>query len=372
MSDGGHGGGGKRRGHEEEHEEHENHERWLVSYADMMTLLMVLFIVMFAISQVDSRKFMALKAGLEAGFGAPVSFVDGADALLETGTKIGKDQENLAGVAGQVNADPEKQQARQAANAAVNPEKVAELVNALAKASVKAEVDSLKKAEAQLQKALQVAGIAKGATFRFDERGLVVSIATDKVLFDSGSATLRPTGKKIIDALAPTLRKLPNQMSIDGHTDSHPISSAQFPSNWELGAARAAAVQRYLATAHRVPYSHMNHITSFADTAPAAPGNSAAAMAADRRVEIVVLARLDNTAGRAVSQLGNTTATGTTGTNGSSDAGTVPDPAAAGTATPTETPTETPLPTPKHNLLGPDPTPAAAHSAARTAAEHRG
>ena len=70
-------GHGRRRGHEEEHEEHENHERWLVSYADMMTLLMVLFIVMFAISQVDQRKFMALKTGLAAGFGAPVA-VSGA------------------------------------------------------------------------------------------------------------------------------------------------------------------------------------------------------------------------------------------------------------------------------------------------------
>jgi chemotaxis protein MotB len=65
------GGHGKRRGQHEEHEEHENHERWLVSYADMMTLLMVLFIVMFAISQVDQRKFMALKTGLAAASARP-------------------------------------------------------------------------------------------------------------------------------------------------------------------------------------------------------------------------------------------------------------------------------------------------------------
>ena len=78
MSAAGHGRG--KRAHEEEHEEHENHERWLVSYADMMTLLMVLFIVMFAISQVDQRKFAALKTGLSAGFGAPVAILSGGDA----------------------------------------------------------------------------------------------------------------------------------------------------------------------------------------------------------------------------------------------------------------------------------------------------
>ena len=342
MSDGGgHGGGhGKRRGHEEEHEEHENHERWLVSYADMMTLLMVLFIVMFAISQVDVKKFMALKTGLTAGFGAPVAMVNGADALLETGSHIGQDQENLPGVQGNTKADPEKAAASSAATAAVNPAKVAELVNATSKASVKAEVENLKKAEAALQKALQVAGIAKGATFRFDERGLIVSVATDKVLFASGSATLLPAGRAILDVIAPTLAGLPNRLSIDGHTDSNPIATSQFPSNWELGSARADGVLRYLASAHHIPSTRMIG-SSFADTVPMATG--VRSKAADRRVEIVVLARVDNSTGRAVAQLGN-------------------DPAVTATSAPSASseasPSGSPFPTPAHNLLGPDPTPA--------------
>ncbi|HEX2810205.1 MAG TPA: flagellar motor protein MotB, partial [Kineosporiaceae bacterium] len=176
MSDGGgHGGGHKRRGHEEEHEEHENHERWLVSYADMMTLLMVLFIVMFAISQVDQKKFMALKTGLSAGFGSPVSMLTGADALLDVGGAVAPDVPNLAGVAGNKNADPKQAAATKAAEEAAL-QKVVELVNATSKAQVKTEVDSLKKAEAQLQKALAAAGLARSASFRFDERGLIVSI----------------------------------------------------------------------------------------------------------------------------------------------------------------------------------------------------
>lgn len=346
MSDGGgHGGGGRRRGHEEEHEEHENHERWLVSYADMMTLLMVLFIVMFAISQVDSKKFMALKNGLASGFGAPVAMLNGADGMLEVGGAIAPDSPNLAGVAGNKNADPEQAAATKAASD-TDLAKTAELVNATSKAQVKAEVENLKKAEDQLQKALAKAGLAKGATFRFDERGLIVSIATDSVLFDSGSATLRPQGRKILDAVSPTLGKLPNRLSVDGHTNSIPITTPQFPSNWELSTARATGVLRYLQSARGIPFSRMS-ATGFADTHPLLADKSVKALSVNRRVEIVVLARVDDSAGRAVAELGNSTAGKST--------------AAAGGETGTEaeataSPKPTATPKPAHNLLGPDPT----------------
>jgi len=95
----GDGGHSRRRGHEEEHEEHENHERWLVSYADMMTLLMVLFIVMFAVSQIDEQKFNAVKVGLAAGFGAPIAMLQGADHLLDPGGSVAPDSVNLSGSA---------------------------------------------------------------------------------------------------------------------------------------------------------------------------------------------------------------------------------------------------------------------------------
>jgi chemotaxis protein MotB len=359
SGDGGHGGGhGRRRGHEEEHEEHENHERWLVSYADMMTLLMVLFIVMFAISQVDSKKFMALKTGLAAGFGAPLAMLNGADALLDVGGAVAPDAPNLAGVAGNKNADPEAAAASKAAQEAVNPQKVAELVNAMAQASVKGEVANLQKAQAELQKALQVAGLAKGATFRIDERGLVVSVATDKVLYASGSAALLPGGRRILDVIAPTLLKLPNHLGIDGHTDSNPIHTAQFTDNWDLSSARANAVLRYLHASHGIPFTRMTS-AGHADTQPVAKGHDAASMAANRRVEIVVTAMLDNGAGRALAKLGNATGSGAT----SKATATATSTATSGSASdPTEatdgetSPTTPAAPTPKHNLLGPDPT----------------
>jgi chemotaxis protein MotB len=289
MSEGGH----KRRGHEEEHEEHENHERWLVSYADMMTLLMVLFIVLFAISQVDQKKFASLKTGLSAGFGAPVEIMPGADALLDPGGAVAPDSVNISGSTGGAKA-----------NSQINPEKVADVAKATSEAQVKKEVDNLEKARKKLQRALAKAGVAKGATFRFDERGLVVTIVTDNVLFISGSATLENQGRKILDAVGPTLRDLPNRLSIDGHTNSIPIHSSQFISNWELSSGRATGVLRYLNGSEGIPENRIS-ATGFADTKPRLPKSNPDSVAANRRVEIVILARVDNSAGRAVEKLGN-------------------------------------------------------------------
>jgi chemotaxis protein MotB len=300
MSGGG--GGHKRRGHEEEHEEHENHERWLVSYADMMTLLMVLFIVMFAISQVDQKKFAALKTGLSAGFGAPVAILSGADQLLDVGGSVAPDSVNLAGQAGSTDAQSKNDSSQ------VNPEAVAKLARATSQAQVAKEVNNLKNAQKQLQAALNRSGQKGRATFRFDQRGLVVSIATDKVLFASGSARLEPGGAKILNTLAPTLKALPNELSVDGHTNSIPIHTAQFPSNWELSSDRATGVLRYLHSQDGIPNGRMS-ATGYADTHPLLPAGDPRARSANRRVEIVVVASVDNSAGRAVATLGNSRGT---------------------------------------------------------------
>jgi chemotaxis protein MotB len=268
----------------------------------MMTLLMVLFIVLFAISQVDQKKFAALKTGLSAGFGAPVDILPGADALLDPGGAVAPDSVNISGSTGgaKANANINPQVAQ------IKPEVVAALAAATAKAQVEKEVKSLDKARQELKKALVKAGVPKGANFRYDERGLVVSIATDNVLFISGSARLQDQGRIILNALGPTLFKLPNRLSVDGHTDSIPISTAQFPSNWDLSSGRANGVLRYLHNGDRLPYDRMSS-TGYADTKPRDRKDSSRARTLNRRVEIVVLARVDNSLGRAVAELGNQT-----------------------------------------------------------------
>jgi chemotaxis protein MotB len=291
----------RRGGHEEEHEEHENHERWLVSYADMMTLLMVLFIVMFAISSVNSGKFNELRTGLRHGFGAPQTMLAGGLDLLDSGGAVAPDSPAIKDVTQGGSGGTQVQSWKPASSEELK--RVAGLASATAQAQVQREVDNLKAAERALKAALARAGVPNGATFRFDERGLVVTIATDRVLFDSGSARLRPQGRRILDALEPTLATLPNRLSVDGHTNWLPISSEQFPSNWELSTDRATGVLRYLA-ANGVPGTRMA-ATGFADTHPLLPRTDPRAVVKNRRVEIVVLAALDDALGRAVQQLGN-------------------------------------------------------------------
>lgn len=289
-------GGARRRGHEEEHAEHESEERWLITYADMITLLMVLFIVMFAISQVDQKKFMALKSGLAAGFGAPVAMLNGGSGMLGVGGEIAPDSVNLPGQAGGKGSSQD--------DGSIDPTKVSQLATATERAAVAEEVAKLQEARKTLEKALATAGLKNGASFRFDERGLVVSIATDEVLFDNGSDRLKHRGKRILHALSPTLRSMPNQLSIDGHTNRLPIHTTRFPSNWELSTARATGVLRYLASHDHIPVSRMS-ASGFADTRPLVPRSNPRSLTANRRVEIIVIATVDDAAGRAVEHLGN-------------------------------------------------------------------
>jgi chemotaxis protein MotB len=294
----------RRGGHEEEHQEHENHERWLVSYADMMTLLMVLFIVMFAISSVNSGKFNELKTGLRQGFGAPQTMLAGGLDILDSGGAVAPDAPPVNDITEGGDGGTQVWSLKPASSKELT--RVAALAAATARAQVKEEVDSLKAAERALKAALAKAGVPRGATFRFDERGLVVTVATDKVLFESASADLLARGRVILDALAPTLAKLPNHISVDGHTNSLPIASARFPSNWELSTDRATGVLRYLARVGRIPTSRLA-AAGYADTRPLLPASAPRALVVNRRVEVVVLAGVDDSAGRAVEQLGNAT-----------------------------------------------------------------
>jgi chemotaxis protein MotB len=291
-------GHGRRGGHDEEHEEHENHERWLVSYADMMTLLMVLFIVMFAISSINQGKFDQLKEGLHKGFGTPQTMMAGGGNLLDSGSGVAPDDPQVDSVAeggsGGVDANSWK---------AASPQQVAGLVKQTEQAQVRQEVENLKKAEEALKAALAKAGVPHGATFRFDERGLVVTIATDKVLFESGSARLRRQGRHILDAIEPTLAGLPNRISVDGHTNTVPIATDRYPSNWELSTDRAAGVLRYLARPGGIPVDRMS-AAGYADTRPLRPASDPRALVVNRRVEIVVLAGVDDSLGQAVARLG--------------------------------------------------------------------
>ena len=122
---------------------------------------------------------------------------------------------------------------------------------------------------------------------QFEQRdnGLVVNVVTDRVLFELGEASLRPEGRKVLDAVAPALRGLPNALTVEGHTDNVPVSG-RYASNWELSTERATTVLRYLLT-RGVPSGQVS-AAGYADQRPLSSNATAAGRARNRRVAIVV------------------------------------------------------------------------------------
>jgi chemotaxis protein MotB len=260
----------RRRHHEEEHEEHENHERWLITYADMITLLMVLFIVLFSISQVDLAKFEKFKAGLS-------EFGNGDSSLVElhAGGLLSEPQLERLTKAEQALADQEGQQSAAAKEAA-----------------------TLQQVQQSITAGLEKAGLGGAVRFRTDPRGLVVTVVTDRVLFDPGSDTLTGDGRSIVEVIASALAPLPNALSVEGHTDSVPISTARFPSNWELSTARATTVLRALLDGHGIAAARLS-AAGYGDQQPLQSNATAAGRSANRRVEIVVHSSTANQEGTA-------------------------------------------------------------------------
>src|SRR3954463_8660858 len=279
---GGH-GGSKRRAKKHEEEEHENHERWLVSYADMLTLLFALFVVLYAMSQVDITKFTAFSQGLQEGFGAPVTILnDGAaiDAPSDDDTPLKPVQvAEEAAIDGTPQTDAEKA-AAEAAAAQEAQQTAAEAQGAY---------DQLSQAEAALKAALAAAGQSGAAEFVIDERGLVVHVVSDPILFAPESATLQKAGAGVLDAMAPTLAGLPNQIRVEGHANSLPVTKGgPWPSNWELSAVRATTVLRHLSEADGLAEDRMS-AAGYGSTRPLVPDSDPDHVTVNRRVDVVVL-----------------------------------------------------------------------------------
>lgn len=271
---------GRKRGKKHEEEEHENHERWLVSYADMVTLLMCLFIVLFAISQVDKAKFAQLSAGLSASFGAPITALPGTSPEGSVLDALPAAVDIAAGIAPGQDAAQEEVDAAAAQAAAERARRVA--------GEAQAAYDDLAEARRKIQAALDAAGYSGAARFEIDERGLVVHIVADQVLFDAERADLRPEGAIILDSIAPTLAGLPNQLAIEGHANHLPVTpGGPWPSNWELSAFRATTVVRYLA-GDGVPQERMS-ANGYSSTRPLVPESDPSAITVNRRVDLVVL-----------------------------------------------------------------------------------
>jgi chemotaxis protein MotB len=269
----------KKHAHHEE-EEHENHEAWVIPYADMITLLMGLFIVMWAISSADMAKLEALQTSFAGALGmSPTGesasggegALDGGDSVFENSGPapvvidgIERTQAELEEAVGALEREEEAEEAREV------------------------EDEQLLAVEAAIRTHAETNGLGDAVHFRREDRGLVVSIVSDQVLFDPGSATLRTDGRGVLDGLAGALLALPNPIAIEGHTDDVPISNARFPSNWELSTARATSVLQHLIGAYGFPADRLT-AAGYGEQRPIADNASPAGRDQNRRVDIAVL-----------------------------------------------------------------------------------
>jgi chemotaxis protein MotB len=267
----GHGGGKKRGGgdHEEAHEGAD--ERWLLSYADFITLLLALFMVLFALSTVNRDKFAQFRTGLVSAFDSSANAsptVPGGTGLLQESSLV-----KSPGASKELKETKPQPPSDNTTDSS---------------STTAAESAGTAKAAQKIQAKLLAKGLAGDVHIEQTARGLVIQLLTDKVFFSSGSAGLAGRGAEVIDTVGQALRQLPNDISVEGHTDNQPISSSQFPTNWELSTTRADSVLRRLSEHDGLNPAHLQAI-GYSDTRPIAANDSVTNRARNRRVEIVVL-----------------------------------------------------------------------------------
>ncbi|MCP9452507.1 MAG: OmpA family protein [Nitrospira sp.] len=229
------------------HEEHENHERWLVSYADFITLLFAFFVVMYSVSALNEGKFRTVSESIRAAL-RPLSNPEVSQMLFSVG------QYRPALRSPSVPGSKE-----------ITVRRLRELVKASQTSSQFALIHMLQK----------------------DDGDIIITIP-DSVLFNSGEATVRQEALSFLKGLANVLLELNRHVRVEGHTDNVPIKTAQFPSNWELSAARAVMVVRVLSELYGVPPDHLAAV-GYGDTRPVVPNLTPDQRAKNRRVEIVIL-----------------------------------------------------------------------------------
>ncbi len=218
--------------------EPENQERWLLTYADLITLLLGLFVILYAMSKIDTQKYAQVVVALGDVFGSP--------------------------------------------NAASIRLRLTELDQALPQFyRERAEIES------QIRKALQLDRNSLPISITQDERGVTVHLQ-EQLLFPSGSADLKFSSLTTLDRLGEALRHMTNDIRVEGHTDNVPISTPQFPSNWHLSVGRALNVGYYLIEKHGMNPEKVS-VVGYSEYHPLLPNTTEDNRTRNRRVDIVVL-----------------------------------------------------------------------------------
>jgi chemotaxis protein MotB len=221
----------------------DNAERWLLTYADLITLLLAFFVVLYSASTQDLKKFEAIAQSLRQAFSTGVAMPTGSDSILDGGSGLN---------------DLGFPQARDLANIT-----------------------------GELQEFTEANGLEGKVTVRTEPGAITISL-TDNLLFDPASAELKPGSVLVLREVAGIIRGLPNQVRVEGHTDNIPLNTEQYASNWELSTSRAIAVLRYLVDVEGILPTRIFG-AGYGEYQPIADNATPEGRAQNRRADIVII-----------------------------------------------------------------------------------
>lgn len=253
-----------------------NHERWLVSYGDFLTLLFAVFVAMYAMGQTDKKKAEELTQSLRESFGYSTRASAGQKGVLQS-----QDIKPIPAIKPEMAVIPITNKMPPAGPRQGN---IGGAVGARQMAGEKEFREMASALEAYLVKQ----GFQNKVALSITQRGLVISLK-EAGFFDSGSAKLKPDSIPTLRGLAEGLQQYANRFRVEGHTDSQPIRSSQFRSNWELSTARATNVIHFLVDSAAFAPEALSAV-GYGEFQPLAPNDTPEQRAKNRRVDIVVLA----------------------------------------------------------------------------------
>ncbi len=242
------------------HEKEPNLERWLVSYADFITLLFAVFVMLYAMSIVDQKKMEQVQASIQSSFSHDQT---SSPALKVIGSKD-------FGLIPEVLDQPVPPQPQEEVSAA-------------------AEAQEFSQIKKEVQDNLQGYGAKNEVQLTINERGLVISLK-EAGFFPSGTAKVDAQALPLLDKIATSISHYANTIRIEGHTDNVPVNSPAFPSNWELSTARANSIVHYLIDKHGFKGAKLS-VTGYGEYRPIADNATDAGRKLNRRVDIVMLSR---------------------------------------------------------------------------------
>jgi chemotaxis protein MotB len=242
---------------------HNSHERWLVSYADFITLLFAFFVVLYASSKADQKKQQEVAQAIDSAFHALAIFPDSSRRPV--------DLKNISAIS---------------QDKTVTPLNIVMGEDVLAPEKVKEDLDRVQK---ELEKMLSNQISEHTVSIQMGKDGLVISLR-EAGFFSSGSAIPHPETLPVLRQIAEALGKTPYDVRIEGHTDNVPIHNEEFDSNWELSSARATRIARILLSTHSIAPERLS-AAGYAEYHPVASNDSDAGRAENRRVDLVVRPR---------------------------------------------------------------------------------